>query len=101
MFGVAKDQIARINAVNVGDPEIRPIRVELGFVDASGAVVARDTKTIAPGEATFFDFKFDTSLEVNRQELRALISAQSPPDPDKNLKISDREAGGNWCRCSS
>src|SRR6266542_6359208 len=46
MFGVAEGQVARINAVNLGGPDTRPIQIEMQFIDAMGNVVARDTKTI-------------------------------------------------------
>ncbi|MCA1581304.1 MAG: hypothetical protein LC796_07895 [Acidobacteria bacterium] len=41
MFGVARDQVARINAVNIGDPNqigdpnTRPIQVEMLFLDST------------------------------------------------------------------
>ena len=52
MFGLARGQVARINAANIGDPNQigdRPIEVEMLFLDSTGAVVGRDVKTIAPG----------------------------------------------------
>ena len=49
MFGLARDQVARINAVHIGDPGLRPIEVEILFVDATGAVLGRDVQTVEPG----------------------------------------------------
>jgi hypothetical protein len=88
IFGLARGQIARINAVHVGDPNIKPIELTISFVNASGATVAHDTKTVQPGKAIYFDFEFDASLQETRQELRALIGAKGPANPDKHLKIS-------------
>ncbi len=88
MFGVARDQVARINTVNIGDPGLRPIQVEMLFLDATGAVVGRDVKTIASGHAVFFDFPFAGGSEENRIELRAVINAIPPPEPEKNLRIT-------------
>lgn len=85
MFGVARGQIARINAAHIGDPNTRPIQVEMALVDAIGAVVARDSKTIEPGEAVFFDVPFDAvGGDESRIELRAVISGE----PEKNLRSS-------------
>ena len=87
MFGVAEGQVARINAVNLGGPDTRPIQIEMQFIDAMGNVVARDTETIAAGQATFFDFAAFV-IEGNRVQLRVLVGMVDPPEPDKNLKIT-------------
>ena len=96
MFGVAIGQVARINAVNLGGPDTRPIHVEMMFLDETGAVVGRDTQMIAPGQAVIFDAGV---RESNRIELRAVIGAIPPPDPEKNLKVTievfDAETGRN------
>jgi hypothetical protein len=96
MFGVAIGQIARINAANLGGPDTRPIQVEMMFLDGTGAVVGRDTQMIAPGQAVFFDAGV---REANRIELRAVISGVSPPEPEKNLKVTvevfDADTGRN------
>ena len=96
MFGVAIGQVARINAANLGGPDTRPIHVEMMFLDETGAIVGRDTQMIAPGQAVFFDAGV---RESNRIELRAVIGAIPPPDPEKNLKVTievfDAETGRN------
>ena len=96
MFGVAIGQIARINAANLGGPDTRPIQVEMMFLDGTGAVVERDTQMIAPGQAVIFDAG---AREANRIELRAVIGAIPPPEPDKNLKVTvevfDADTGRN------
>jgi hypothetical protein len=85
MFGVARGQIARINATHIGDAGSRPIQVEMLFVDATGAVVARDSKTIAPGQAVFFDVAFEAvGGDGDRTELRVVISGE----PERNLRSS-------------
>jgi hypothetical protein len=99
MFGLAGGQVARINAVHIGDPGLRPIEVEMLFLDETGAVLGRDVQTISPGQATFFDFPFDAGREGNRIEIRALVNASHPPNPDKNLRITvevfDADTGRN------
>lgn len=98
MFGCATGQVARINAVNIGDPNTRPIQVEMMFLDATGAVLGRDMQTIAPGQAVFLNFVFDPSREENRIELRAVVSVLGGPDT-KDLKTTvetfDAETGRN------
>lgn len=100
MFGVARGQVARINAVNLGGPDTRPIQIEMQFIDAMGNVVARGTKTIRGGQATFHDFDFAAfTIEGNRVQLRVLVRMQTPPEPDKNLNITievfDADTGRN------
>ena len=99
MFGVARGQVARINAVNLGGPDTRPVQIEMQFIDAMGNVVARDTKTIPAGQATFHDFDFAAfAIEGNRVQLRALVRA-IPNDGDKNLRgtieVFDADTGRN------
>jgi hypothetical protein len=98
MFGVAIDQVARINAANLGGPDTRPIQVEMMFLDGTGAVVGRDMQTIAPGQAVFLNFVFDPGREENRIELRAVVTALGGPDT-KNLKttveVFDADTGRN------
>ena len=99
IFGLARGQIARINAVHIGDARIKPIEITTEFVNASGVELARDTKTVPPGQAVYFDFQFNASLEGNRQQVRALIGARGPASPDQHLKISievfDGDTGKN------
>jgi hypothetical protein len=98
MFGVARGQLARINAVNVGNPDIRPIQVEMMFLDETGNIVGRDMKRITPGQAVFFDVFFDLGRGENRIEMRAVVTVLGGPDT-KNLKttveIFDAETGRN------
>lgn len=50
IFGLARGQIARINAVHIGEPGIKPIEITAAFVDASGVTLASDAKTVPPGK---------------------------------------------------
>jgi hypothetical protein len=99
IFGLARGQIARINAVHIGDARIKPIEITAEFVNASGVELARDSKTVPPGQAIYFDFEFKASLEGKRQQLRALIGARGPSSPDQHLKVSievfDSDTGKN------
>ena len=98
MFGVARGQLARINAVNIGNPDVRPIQVEMMFLDETGNIVGRDIKTVMPGHAVFFDVFFDPHREENRIEMRGVVAVLGGPDT-RNLKttveIFDAETGRN------
>jgi hypothetical protein len=98
MFGVARGQVARINAVNVGNPDTRPIQVEMVFLDETGNVVGLDMKIVMPRHAVFFDVSFDAGREENRIEMRAVVVALGGPDT-RNLRTTvetfDAETGRN------
>jgi hypothetical protein len=94
MFGVARGQIARINAAHIGDPNTRPIQVEMTLVDATGAVVARDSQTIEPGQAVFFDVPFEAvGGAENRIELRAVIRGEPAPHLRSSVEVFDADTG--------
>jgi hypothetical protein len=94
MFGVARGQIARINVAHIGEPGSRPIQVEMALVDATGAVVASDSKTIEPGQAVFFDVPFDTvGGGEDRIELRPVISGGPQPHLRSSVEVFDADTG--------
>ena len=94
MFGVARGQIARINVAHIGDPNTRPIQVEMALVDATGAVVARDSQTIEPGQAVFFDVPFEAvGGAENRIELRPVISGGPEPHLRTSVEVFDADTG--------
>ena len=98
MFGLARGHVARINAVNIGNPDTRPIQVEMVFLDETGNVVGRDMKIVMPRHAVFFDVSFDPGREENRIEMRAVVTALGGPDT-RNLRTTvetfDVETGRN------
>ena len=94
MFGVARGQIARINAAHVGEPGTRPIQLEMDLVDANGVVVARDSQTIEPGQAVFFDTPFEAvGGAADRIELRPVISGGPAPHLRVTIEVFDVETG--------
>ena len=94
MFGVARGQIARINVAHIGEPGSRPIQVEMALVDATGAVVARDSKTIEPGQAVFFDVPFEAvGGAEDRIELRPVISGGPQPHLRSSVEVFDADTG--------
>lgn len=90
IFGIARGQVARINAVNLSD---KTIQVPMAFLDSNGRVIAHDTKTIAPGQAAFFDVVLDAAVgEANRASVRAV--ALTPPDPCRvSVEVFDNDTG--------
>src|SRR5262245_18113782 len=76
IFGLARGQIARITALHIGDPGIKPIELMMQFINMSGEMVDQNTKTVHPMKAISFDYEFDASLEGNRQELRVLVGGR-------------------------
>jgi hypothetical protein len=102
MFGLARGQVARINTVHIGDPNLSPIQFEVTFLGASGQVVARSNiQTVKPGQAMFFDVAFDklsTPVAGMRTQLRAAVRLIGNPDV-RLLKITvevfDSDTGKN------
>jgi len=75
--------------------------VELMFVDSLGDIRQRSTQCLLPGHAVFLDLN-GNSVEVPglRLEIRGLVHAVPPPDPDSNhmslgatLEVFDNETG--------
>jgi hypothetical protein len=99
IFGLARGQIAGINALHIGDPGIKPIELTMQFINMSGETVAQNTKTVHPMKAISFDYEFDASLEGNRQELRVLVGGRGPANPHKHIRITvevfDKDTGKN------
>jgi hypothetical protein len=79
MFGIARGQTARINAVCLPPGPCHP---EMMFVDSMGNVVAgSERQELRGGQATFFDV--DAAgfiIEGSRVELRAVVKAAGDPN---------------------
>jgi hypothetical protein len=102
MFGLARGQVARINTVHIGDPNLSPIQFEVTFLSASGQVVARSNiQTIKPGQAMFFDVAFDklsTSVAGIRTQLRTAVRLIGNPDVRLlkfTVEVFDSDTGKN------
>lgn len=96
MFGLAKGQTARLNVVNVGDPNLGSCEVQMIFYDNEGKQLALDTQRIDPGIATFLDLSYNDVGNPNirvqiRSWVRVLIG-----DPSiclSSLEVFDDETG--------
>jgi hypothetical protein len=89
MFGVARSQVVRLSTVHIGDPNLSPVQFETILVDQTGKVVMRTTKTLMPGQATFFDVAFEklpSPIDGNRTQLRAVTRIIG--DPNLRLLLS-------------
>ena len=95
MVGLAKGQTARLNLVNIGDPNVSPCEVQMVFYDSQGKTLARDAYKLEPGMATFLDLSY---AEVGNPNIRVQIRAWARVigDPSiclASLEVFDDETG--------
>jgi hypothetical protein len=96
MVGLAEGQTARLNVVNIGDPNQGSCQVQLIFYDNAGKQLALDSQKIDPGIATFLDLSYNDIGNPNirvqiRSWVRVLIG-----DPSiclSSLEVFDDETG--------
>lgn len=75
-------QALRINAVNIGDPQITPCPVDLDIRNAAGETLAQRRVALAGGEATALD------LSVSDPEERVQLRATGERAKDRLVKES-------------
>jgi hypothetical protein len=96
MVGLARGQTARLNVVNIGDPNVSPCEVQMVFYDSQGKALARDVQMLDPGMATFLDLSYAAIGNPNiRVQLRAWVKVVVG-DPTlclASLEIFDEETG--------
>src|SRR6266545_2362933 len=96
MVGLAKGQTARLNMVNIGDPNVEPCEVQMVFYDSQGKALARDVQKLDPGVATFLDLGYsDVGDPTIRVQIRAWVKVVVG-DPNiclSSLEIFDDETG--------
>lgn len=95
MVGLAKGQTARLNMVNVGNPNISPCEVQMVFYDSQGKALARYAQKLEPGMATFLDLRY---AEIGDPTIRVQIRAWARVigDPSiclASLEVFDDETG--------
>jgi hypothetical protein len=85
LIGLARGQTARINAVLVAGPEVRPepVVVEFMFHDREGNVVARETQTLLPGHASSFEIRAGAIIH----EIQPCISIRGAVAPEGRDRI--------------
>ena len=112
-MGLVAGQTIRLSAVNVLDPGTTalppdPCRVTLLLIGPEGDVLARSTKVLEPGAATFVDLAVAPPVDANgaaldptaRAQVRAVVEVESlgrralPPDPCRaTLEVFDTATG--------
>jgi|SRR5215510_2427844 len=96
MVGLAKGQTARLNVVNIGDPNSDSCQVQMTFYDNEGKQLALDVQKIDPGVATFLDLSYndvgDPHIRVQiRSRVKVLIG--DPTICLSSLEVFDDETG--------
>jgi hypothetical protein len=85
IIGIIKGQTARLNLVNVGDPNIippGPCRGTLSFFDGAGNLLSASTDvSLEIGQATFDDLNADALTFRGRLLVRGVAQFAPPPDP--------------------
>src|SRR6266545_7991577 len=80
MVGLARGQTARLNVVNIGDPNLEPCEVQMVFYDSQGEALARDVQKLDPGVATFLDLGYSAVGNPNiRVQIRAWVNVIGDP----------------------
>lgn len=81
MTGITLSQTARLSVVSVDNPDLRPVRVELLFLDNQGRVLAQSQETLLPGQAALLDLRgVEAARGVNRAQIRAQVRFVDNPD---------------------
>lgn len=95
MVGLAKGQTARLNVVNIGDPNVSPCEVQMVFYDSQGKELARDIQKLDPGMATFLDLSYAAIGDPNlRVQFRAWVKVVGDPTLClASLEVFDDETG--------
>lgn len=95
MVGLARGQTARLNVVNIGDPNVSPCEVQMVFYDSQGKALARDVQKLDPGMATFLDLSYAAVGNPNiRVQIRAWVKVIGDPTLClASLEVFDEETG--------
>ena len=95
MVGLAKGQTARLNVVNIGDPNSSPCEVEMVFYDSQGKVLESDVQKLDPGMAAFLDLSYAAIGNPNlRVQFRAWVKVIGDPTLClASLEVFDEETG--------
>src|SRR5215216_2357714 len=95
MVGLAKEQTARINVVNVGDPNQNPCEVQMVFYDNQGKELTRDVQKLEPGVAAFLDLSHAAIGDPNsRVQIRGWVKVIGDPTIClASLEVFDDETG--------
>jgi hypothetical protein len=89
LIGLAPNQTARINAVLLIGPEVRPepAEVEFTFHDREGNVVASERQTLLPGHASSFEIRAGVIIHDRISDIQPCISIRGVIGPDIRNRI--------------
>jgi hypothetical protein len=98
MIGFTTGQTARVNVVNYGDPDQRPVAVSVKFLNKDGDVLGefRLSDPLQPGKAAAFDLNRDdlVSAAPGRHEIRVEVTYGDPDDKRAaDIEIINNETG--------
>jgi hypothetical protein len=95
MVGLAKGQTARLNMVNIGDPNLNPCEVQMGFYDSQGKALLRGVQKLEPGMATFLDLSYASAENPNlRVQIRGWVRVIGDPTLClASLEVFDEQTG--------
>lgn len=84
MVGIAQGQTARLNVVNIGNPDELPCEVALQFLDGEGNTLAEQGIIIIGGKAASLDLDAaelgGPDTRAGRVQIRALMKVLGGPD---------------------
>jgi hypothetical protein len=89
LIGLARGQTARINAVLLLGPEIRPepVEVEFTFHDREGNVMASERQTLLPGHASSFEIRAGAVIHERTGDIQPCISIRGVIGPETRNRI--------------
>jgi hypothetical protein len=91
MIGIVQGQTARLNVVNIGDPNQSPCEVTLQFLDGEGNTLAERGIIIIGGKATSLDLDADElggpDTRAGRVQIRAVTKVLGGRDT-KNTDVA-------------
>ncbi len=94
MIGLAKGQTARLNMVNVGDPNQETCEAQMVFFDSQGRTRSRDVQKLEPGMATFLDLSYAAIGDpATRVQIRGWVRVVGDPTLClASLEVFDEES---------
>ncbi len=86
LFGMPQGTVARLNVVNIGDPDLspEPCAMALKFLSDRDVEIAQKRVALEPGQSDFLQIGDPTALPGRLRAYRraAVISTISPPEPE-------------------
>jgi hypothetical protein len=101
IFGITREQTARLNVANLNGPRTAPVQLAFMFHDTAGNLVGQSVETIPSGGAA--SYELNGAMFAGTEALRTELIAEvrflvPPPDPDRGKQgvISSLEVFDNF-----